>query len=142
MSGADGALKSIKAPVVQDSNSVKGQPTIGAAALSGLCPQCGARTMFDGMIAFAPQCRACGLDYEKFNVGDGPAAFLTMIIGALVAALAIWLQLAAEPPWWVHVVLWVPLIIALVIYGLRLTKAWLLASEYARDAREAGTDDL
>lgn len=98
--------------------------------------------MFDGMVAFALRCPACGLHYEKFNVGDGPAAFLTMIIGAFVAALAIWLQLAAQPPWWVHVILWVPLIIASVIYGLRLTKAWLLASEYARDAREAGRGDL
>ncbi len=97
--------------------------------------------MFAGMIAFAPRCSACGLDYDKFNVGDGPAAFLTMIIGAVVAALAIWLQLAAEPPWWVHALLWVPLIIGAVIYGLRLTKGWLLASEYARDAREAGRDD-
>lgn len=98
--------------------------------------------MFDGWIAFAPKCGACGLDFAKFNVGDGPAAFLTMVIGAIVAALAIWLELAAQPPWWVHAIIWVPLIIAAVIYGLRITKGWLMASEYARDAREAGTGDL
>ncbi len=98
--------------------------------------------MFAGLIAFADKCGGCGLDYGKFNVGDGPAAFLTMIIGAVVAGLAIWLQLAAAPPWWVHAIIWVPVIVGSVIYGLRITKGWLLASEYARGAREAGTDDL
>ena len=51
--------------------------------------------------------------------------------------LAIWLQLAAEPPFWVHVVLWVPLTAAAVVGGLRGTKAWLLQAEYRRKASEA-----
>ena len=112
------------------------------AALFGLCPSCGARTLFAGWVRFAPRCRACGLDYGKFNVGDGPAAFLTLLIGALVTGLALWLQLSVEPPFWVHVVLWVPLTAAAVIFGLRAAKAALLHAEYSRGAREAGGDDL
>ena len=103
----------------------------------GQCPRCRARTLFSNAISFAPQCRACGLDFSAFNVGDGPAAFLTLIIGALVSALAIWLQLAAEPPFWVHIVLWVPLTTAAVIVGLRASKAKLLVAEYRRKAGEA-----
>ena len=103
----------------------------------GHCPRCRAKTLFDGVISFAPQCRACGLDYSSFNVGDGAAAFLTLIIGALVSALAIWLQLAAEPPFWVHIVLWVPLTTFAVLAGLRYGKAKLLAAEYRRKAGEA-----
>lgn len=75
-------------------------------------------------------------------MGDGPAAFLIMIVGGIVTALAVWLQLAVEPPWWVHVLLWVPLTTALVLAGLRLAKAWLLQAEYRNSAREAGTTDL
>ena len=88
------------------------------------------------MIRFAPRCRACGLDISAYNVGDGPAAFLTLIVGGIVAGLAIWLQLKFEPPFWVHVVLWVPLTVALVIAGLRVTKAWLLIAEHRRKAGE------
>ena len=62
----------------------KGSRGSFSAALFGLCPQCGARGLFDGVAQFAPKCRACGLDFSTFNVGDGPAAFLTLIIGALV----------------------------------------------------------
>lgn len=104
----------------------------------GHCPRCRAKTLFAGVISFAPKCRACGLDFTAFNVGDGPAAFLTLIIGALVSALAIWLQLAAEPPFWVHVVLWLPLTTFAVLAGLRYGKAKLLAAEYRRRAGQAG----
>jgi len=70
----------------------EGQPGIARAALFGLCPRCGARTLFDGVAKFAPQCPACKLDYTQFNVGDGPAAFLTLIVGALIVGLALWLS--------------------------------------------------
>lgn len=112
----------------------KGQPGIAEAALFGLCPRCGARSLFAGWIRFADRCRACGLDLTRFNVGDGPAAFLTLIVGAVVVVLALWLQLAAEPPWWVHVLLWLPLTVGGVILGLRVGKASLLQSEYRNKA--------
>ena len=104
--------------------------------LGGLCPKCGARTLFDGMIDFAPKCRACGLDFSQFNVGDGPAAFLTLIIGAVIVILALVVDSAFQPPIWVHALLWVPLTAVLVIGGLRACKAWLLISEYRRSAGE------
>src|SRR5688572_28489724 len=108
----------------------KGQPRIAEAALFGRCPQCGARTLFAGWVRFASRCRACGLDFSAFNVGDGPAAFLTMIIGALVVLLMVWVQLTAAPPWWVHALLWIPLATAGVIFGLRFAKAALLHTEH------------
>jgi len=120
----------------------KGQPGDTAAALFGLCPRCGARTLFDGPVKFAPTCKSCDMDFTKFNVGDGPAAFLIMIVGGLVVALAVWLELGASPPWWVHVLIWPPVTAALVVLGLRLAKAWLLRAEYRNSAREAGTPDL
>lgn len=114
----------------------RGQPSIREAALFGLCPQCGAKTLFEGVAQFAPRCRACGLDLARFNVGDGPAAFLTLIIGALVLGMALWLDAAVRPPMWVHALIWVPFTGAAVIYGLRVAKAALLASEYRNRAGE------
>ena len=111
------------------------------AALKGLCPRCGARTLFAGLASFAPRCRACGLDFAGFNVGDGPAAFLIFIVGGIVVGLAILLQLKASPPWWVHVLLWVPLTAGLTIGLLRLGKGLLLALEYKHRAREGRIQD-
>jgi uncharacterized protein (DUF983 family) len=106
------------------------------AALKGLCPRCGAPTLFAGAVRFASQCRACRLDFSAFNVGDGPAAFLTLIVGALITGLAITLELKAEPPFWVHILLWVPLTLIAVGGSLRLAKGALLVLEYRNKARE------
>ena len=106
------------------------------AALRGRCPRCGVGPLFEGWVRFAPRCRACGLDFGRFNVGDGPAAFLILIVGGLVTALALFLQLAADPPFWVHILLWLPLTTLLVVLCLRASKAAMLILEYRHQAGE------
>jgi uncharacterized protein (DUF983 family) len=103
--------------------------------LAGECPRCGAQTLFAGWVKFASKCRGCGLDFDGFNVGDGPAAFLIFIVGTITVVSALVVDGAFSPPWWVHLV-WVPFAAALTIWGLRLSKAWLLAQEYRHRARE------
>ena len=122
--------------------SIEGQPSILRAALFGLCPRCGGKTLFAGLGRFANTCAQCKLDYSSFNVGDGPAALLTMVIGALIIVLALLLDSAVRPPFWVHVIIWVPVTAALTVVTLRMAKAALLASEYRNKAHEAGKDDL
>ena len=113
---------------------MRGSPALAAAALFGLCPRCGARTLFAGVARFAPQVPRLRARFRRFDVGDGPAAFLILIIGALVCAMAITLQLAADPPYWVQALIWMPVTTALVIAGLRFAKAALLASEFRNKA--------
>ena len=105
------------------------------AALKGSCPRCGQDRLFRGWVSFAPKCRACGLDFASFNVGDGPAAFLILIVGAILTVLAIVTDLSWSPPWWVHLV-WLPVGLFLTLGGLRTAKAALLAQEYVHRARE------
>ncbi|MEN9718272.1 MAG: hypothetical protein RIQ99_1150 [Pseudomonadota bacterium] len=128
--------------MVDSDHASKGQPGIAAAALFGLCPQCGAKTLFAGAAKFAPRCTACGLDYDAYNVGDGPAAFLTMVIGALVVGLALWLEFSVHPPVWVHILLWPLVVTGLTLGGLRVSKAALLAAEVQRYARAATGKDV
>ncbi|MBL0924194.1 MAG: DUF983 domain-containing protein [Sphingomonadaceae bacterium] len=125
-----------------ESQIKEGQPGIAKAALFGLCPQCGAKTLFAGIARFSDRCGNCGLDYSAFNVGDGPAALLTMLIGAFIILLAIATDIAGRPPFWVHVIIWVPVTAALTLVSLRVAKSALLAAEYRNRAREAGRSDL
>jgi len=111
------------------------EPSPLATALTGLCPRCGERSLFAGWVRFATSCRKCGLDFSAFNVGDGPAAFLILIVGALVVVGALVLDAAAEPPLWVHLI-WIPIAAALTIGGLRVAKGWLVFQEYRHRARE------
>jgi len=107
----------------------------GTGVIAGNCPRCGAHTLFDGWVRFAHKCRGCALDFDSFNVGDGPAAFLIFIVGTIVVVAALVIDGAFSPPWWVHLV-WIPVATALTLGGLRLSKALLLAQEYKHRARE------
>lgn len=111
-------------------------PSLSSAALLGLCPHCGAKTLFAGFARFAKCCPACGLDFGQFNIGDGPAAFLIMIVGTLITIAAIAVELAYDPPFWVHILLWLPLTLACVLGLLRIAKAALMQLEFSNRARE------
>lgn len=117
-------------------DDTKGQPGTAEAALFGLCPDCGQRTLFAGLAKFADRCRVCGLDFSGYNVGDGGAAFLILIITALVIGLAMVVQVMFGPPFWVQALIWIPVTTILTIWGTRVAKAALLVSEHRRDARE------
>jgi len=118
---------------------ISGQPAEHSsplkAALAGNCPKCGAHTLFAGWVSFAHKCRSCGLDFDAFNVGDGPAAFLIFIVGTITVVSALVVDGTFSPPWWVHLV-WIPVATALTIGGLRISKAWLLAQEHRHRASE------
>lgn len=111
------------------------------AAARGCCPRCGGGRLYAGLLHFNARCPRCGLDFAAFNVGDGPAAFLTLIIGGIVVGLALWVELSFEPAWWVHVLLWTPLVIVGTIAALRIGKALLLALEYRHRAAEGRLRD-
>lgn len=114
------------------------QPSLIEVAAFGLCPNCGAKTLFARGIRFADQCRACALDFSRFNVGDGPVAFVTLIAGGLLTGFALWLEIAVQPPFWVHALIWIPVTVALVWFGLRTAKAALLWAEFTRGAGGPG----
>lgn len=138
MSGAARAHPSTPAEVAPPGSP---PPTPTQVALQGLCPRCGSRTLFRSFTQFADRCGVCGLDLSSFNVGDGPAAFLTLIIGAVIVALAITVELSFSPPYWVHIILWLPLTAAAVVGSLRLAKGALISLEYRNAAAEGRIKD-
>src|SRR3546814_16968541 len=73
---------------------------------------------------------------DLFNVGDGPAAFLILIVGAIITALALVVEVSFHPPFWAHMLLWIPLTTVAVVGTLRAAKAALLILEYRHKARE------
>ncbi len=116
----------------------KGRPSIVTAALFVSCPQCGGDAVFRGRLSLQliDRCTVCGLDFSRYNVGDGPAALLMIPLGALVVAGALFLHFVAGAPWWLQALIWLPLTTFAVIFGLRITKAGLLAAEHQRSAHE------
>jgi len=115
--------------------SERGPGTLRAAVL-GLCPRCGNGKLFDGYLSVAKRCNACGLDYAMFDAGDGPAVFVILIVGAIVAGGALLVEVNFQPPYWVHAAIWLPATAILTFIFLRLAKALLLVLQYKHQARE------
>lgn len=111
-------------------------PSVVTASLLGRCPRCGQGALFQGYLTIAPACSACGLDYSGFDVGDGAAALVILVVGAIVAGAALWTEFTFQPPIWVHIVLWAPLIAILTFAFLRLIKGALLVLQYRHKAGE------
>lgn len=96
--------------------------------------------MFSGYLKVADQCDRCGLDYSSEDAGDGPAVFIMFAVGFIVVPLALIVEVAVTPPIWVHMLLWIPLALALIGLMLRPFKASLFALQYTHSAREARLD--
>lgn len=111
------------------------------AGAAGRCPNCGEGLLFDGFLKVASTCESCGFNLSRADSGDGPAVFVILILGFLVVGLALWVELAYEPPFWVHAVLWVPFITIGALLLLRPFKATLIAMQYRhrRDDYDSGT---
>ena len=117
------------------------EPGVLSSSLFGRCPRCGKGRLFHGYLQVARHCEVCRLDYSEFDAGDGPAVFVILIVGFLVAGGALILEATVSPPYWVHAVVWLPTVLVLSVVFLRLAKGTLLVLQYKHQAREGRMAD-
>src|SRR3954471_949435 len=116
------------------------------ALLRGLrcrCPHCGEGALFTGFLTLLPRCERCGLDYSFADSADGPAFFVMSISGFIVVFSALAVEVLYQPPFWLHAVLWLPLILITTLLPLRPAKGVMIALQYhhrAAEGRLAGGD--
>ncbi len=105
-----------------------------AAGLRCRCPRCGEVALYDGLLTVRESCTVCGFDLRAQDPGDGPAVFVILILGAVVVALAVFVEMKFEPPLWVHAVIWPWVILGGAIFMLRVFKATLIALQFRHRA--------
>jgi uncharacterized protein (DUF983 family) len=108
-----------------------------AAGLSCACPRCGQGRLFAGFLKLRPRCERCGLDYGFADAGVGPAVFIMFLAGAIVVGAALVTEIMFRPPYWVHAVLWLPLIVLVTLGPLRPMKGLMIALQYHHKAAES-----
>ncbi|MCP6280754.1 DUF983 domain-containing protein, partial [Klebsiella pneumoniae] len=67
--------------------------------------------MFRSWLKIAERCDRCGLDYRFAAPDDGPAFFSLCIIALPLIAIVVWIQVAFDPPAWVHLVTSLPVMV-------------------------------
>lgn len=107
-----------------------------SSAMKGRCPRCGQGRLFSGFLDTAPACRACGLDFKFIDSGDGPAVFVILIVGFVVVAFALFVEVNWQPPLWLHALLWLPLTLGLSLGMLRPLKGLMIGLQFKHKAEE------
>src|ERR1700752_1905217 len=114
-------------------------PSLAQSIMAGLacrCPRCRKGHLFSGFLNLRNECEACGLDYSFADAGDGPAIFVILISGFIVVGAALLVEGAYQPPFWIHAVLWGPLILIVTLFPLRIIKGLLIVLQYHHAAAE------
>jgi uncharacterized protein (DUF983 family) len=98
--------------------------------------------VFQSYLKFRERCRACGADFSAADAGDGPAVFVILVVGAVVAPLLIVLQYGLHLPGWLALTLTMAAAVALCLALLPPFKSLLFALQWKHKAREATHEDV
>ena len=100
--------------------------------LVGRCPSCGRGRLFRAFLKVADQCPACGEDLHHQQADDAPAYFVILVVGHIVVPLALSVEVAFMPPYWLHFALWAPLTLGLAVGLLQPFKGAIVAWQWAQ----------
>jgi len=120
---------------VHDKNKIMG------AGLRGRCPHCLEGPLFDGYLKFSRDCPSCGESFEIEDAGDGPAVFVIFIASFLVLPLALVFQMKLEPPVWLTLLIWIPIIVMVCLALLRPFRGLMFAVQIMNNAEQGKFDD-
>jgi uncharacterized protein (DUF983 family) len=115
-----------------------------AAAIGRRCPACGRGKLYASYLKVAARCLVCDISLGDHDSGDGPAFFVILPVGIIVVGLAFWFEATFAPPYWLRLVIWLPVTLALSLVLLPPLKAWLIAQHYRHNLpsdRLVGNDE-
>lgn len=94
------------------------------------CPACGEGPLYQGFLSVRSRCDVCHTDLSGQDSGDGPAPFVVFLVGAIVVGLALYAEVRFGWPVWLHLIIWLPLTVVLVLGLMRPAKALMIALQY------------
>ncbi len=98
--------------------------------MMGRCPACGEGKLFRAFVKVADRCNACGEDLHHHRADDFPAYLTIFLVGHLVVPIAMYVEIAYQPSYWLHTFLWAPMVIILSIGLLQPIKGMIVALQW------------
>jgi uncharacterized protein (DUF983 family) len=107
-----------------------------STGLRGKCPRCSRGSLFTGFLTVAPACAHCGLSFDFADAGDGAAWFVMLFVCIFGVGGILGIEIAYAPPWWVHVLIAIPVLLISPLLLLRPVKGFLLCQQWKTKAQE------
>ena len=114
----------------------------------GKCPSCGTGRLFRAFLKVDESCPACGEELHHHRADDFPAYLVIMIVGHILVPLVLWVEQVYAPDLVTHLMLWMPLCVAMTLGLLQPVKGTIVALQWhagmhgfaaARKARALGS---
>jgi uncharacterized protein (DUF983 family) len=99
--------------------------------LTGRCPKCGKGALFASYLKIADRCDVCGEELHHHRADDAPPYFTMLIVAHIVVGAVLCLERSFAPPSWVHLVIWLPVTLALCLLLLPRVKGVLVGLQWA-----------
>lgn len=99
--------------------------------LLGRCPNCGKGHLFRAYLKVCDSCPVCGEALHHQRADDAPPYFVMMIVGHIIVASVLAVEMAYAPPLWLHAAIWIPLTIILSLVLLPRVKGAIIGLQWA-----------
>lgn len=106
-------------------------------ALRGRCPNCGRGRLFATYLRQVDRCAACGEPWGELRADDAPPWLTILVVGHLVAPVALWLVKYSSLPDWAISGLLATTALLLCLVLLPRAKGLFLAAIWASRARSS-----
>lgn len=105
------------------------------------CPACGEGKLYSKYLKVVHTCDVCGTDLHHQRADDAPPYFTMMIVGHVVVGGLLALEVAYHPPTWVHLAIWLPLLVIMSLVLLPIVKGALVGLQWALRMHGFGGDE-
>jgi uncharacterized protein (DUF983 family) len=95
------------------------------------CPACGVGNLFRKYLKVVDECPACHEELHHHRADDFPAYLVIFIVGHIVVSLVLAVEMAYQPSYWIHGLLWVPLTLMLALALLPPVKGAVVGLQWA-----------
>lgn len=95
------------------------------------CPACGRGPLFRAYLKVSDACPACGEALHHQRADDAPPYVTIFVIGHLVVAAVLAVDLAYAWPLWLHALVWTPVTVGLCLAVLPSAKGALVGLQWA-----------
>jgi uncharacterized protein (DUF983 family) len=96
----------------------------------GKCPNCGKGHLFGRFLKVADHCEVCGEEFFHHRADDFPAYLVIVIVGHLVVPMVLAVETAYAPPYWLHFLIWTPLIVGMSLGLLQPVKGAVVGIQW------------
>ncbi|MFC3693611.1 DUF983 domain-containing protein [Chenggangzhangella methanolivorans] len=105
------------------------------------CPACGEGRMFSAYLKVTPACASCGEELHHQRADDAPTYIVITIVAHVVVGALLWVEVAYQPPVWLHMAMWLPLTVILSLALLPPVKGALVGLQWALRMHGFGGED-